>query len=226
MNYLLILSLLFITGATDPEPDVISVSAEGQVELSADIIQFNINLNAEADQPQKAYETHKEREEALVQLLKEYDIEEKEIQYEPISISKSNGYNQHDKEEPRYRTRQAVRLKLHDFNIYEKIQIGLIENDFDSFSGQFLSSKEEEGKGEAIKKSVQNAKEKAKLLAQEAGVKLGNITNISYNKDIDRPLYQRSAMEMSDSSNQLTQFEPTVMVSARVSIDFEIVTDS
>lgn len=226
MNCLLILSLLFITGTTDPEPDVISVSAEGQVELSADIIQFNINLNAEADQPQKAYEMHTKREKALVQLLKEYNIEEKNIQYEPISISKTNDYNRHDEENPRYQTRQAVRLKLQDFDIYEKIQIGLIENNFDNFNGQFISSRAEQGKNEALQKSVQNAKEKAKLLAQEAGVSLGEITNITYNQNVERPAYQRSTMEMGDSSNQLTQFEPTVLISASVSIDFEIETDS
>ncbi len=80
MNYLIILlSLLFFTQPNQPDPKVMSISTEGQVDLTADIIQFNINLNAQAEEPQKAYETHKQREKALVELLKEYDIQENTI---------------------------------------------------------------------------------------------------------------------------------------------------
>lgn len=222
-HLIIILSLLFITGNTQPDPNTMSISAEGQVELTADIIQFNINLNAEADQPQKVYDLHKEREKALVELLKKYDVQEKNIQYEPISISKvSNGNRYGENEEDRYQTRQAVNLKLDDFEVYEKIQVGLIEHNFDSFNGQFLSSKAEQGKDEALKKAIQIAKEKAQLIAQETGVSLGKITNINYSHNVSVPMYRRSAMEMSASSDQLLQYEPSVTVSASVSINFKI----
>jgi uncharacterized protein YggE len=223
MNYLIILlSLLFFTQSTEPDPKVMSISAEGQIELTADIIQFNINLNAVAEQPQKAYEMHKQREKALVQLLKKYDVQEKNIQYEPISISRINNFSRNEKEVTRYQTRQSVSIKLDDFDIYEKIQIGLIENNFDSFSGQFMSSESEQGKDEALKKAIKIAKEKAQLIAQETGVTLGEVHHINYNHNVSIPMYRRSAMEMQTASDQLMQFEPTVTVSATVSIDFVI----
>lgn len=227
MNYLIILlSLLFFTQPNQPNPKVMSISAEGQVELTADIIQFNINLNAMAEQPQKAYETHKQREKALVELLKEYDIQEKEIQYQPISISRINNFPRNDTVGTRFQTSQSVSLKLDDFDIYEKIQIGLIENDFDSFSGQFVSSESEQGKDEALRKAIQTAKEKAGLIAQETGVILGEIHRINYSHNVNVPMSRRSAaMEMQASSDQLMQFEPTVTVSAMVSIDFEIASE-
>ena len=60
MSYLFILlSLLFVTQTTDPEPKRLSISATGEVGLAADQVQFNINVNAEAEQPQAAYELHK-----------------------------------------------------------------------------------------------------------------------------------------------------------------------
>ncbi len=227
MNYLIILlSLLFFTQPNQPDPKVMSISAEGQVELTADIIQFNINLNAMAEQPQKAYETHKQREKALVELLKEYDVQEKEIQYQPISISKINDYPRNDTIGTRYQTSQSVSLKLNDFDIYEKIQIGLIENDFDSFSGQFMSSKSEQGKDEALRKAIQITKEKAELIVKETGVTLGEVHQINYSHDVNVPMYRRSAaMEMQAASDQLMQFEPTVTVSATVSIDFVIASE-
>ena len=227
MNYLIILlSMLFLTQSTEPDPKVMSISAEGQVELTADIIQFNINLNAMAEKPQKAYEMHKQREKALVKLLKEYNIQEKEIRYQPISISRINNYPRNDTVGTRFQTNQSVSLKLDDFDIYEKIQIGLIENDFDSFSGQFSSSESKQGEDEALRKAIQIAKEKAGLIAKETGVTLGEVHHINYSHNVSNPMHRRSAaMEMQTGSDQLMQFEPTVTVSAMVSIGFEIATE-
>lgn len=225
MSYLIILlSFLFFSGSTDPNPRVLSVSVEEQVEMPADVIQFNINLNAQAGTPQAAYQLHNQREEVLVNLLEKYDIAEEDINYQPISIQKVNDYRRGENADPAYQTRQSVSLAIHDFKIYEQIQIQLIENGFDSFSGVFMSTKAEQGKKQALQKAIDTAKEKAQLIAEEAGLQLGNILRINYSEHQSRPVYYSTAsMAMKAAPEQLTQYEQTVTFSASIAIDFELV---
>lgn len=222
--FLVLLSFLFLT---DPSPNasgVLSVSAEGSVELPADIIRFDVNLNAEAATPEEAFELHKEREEVLVQLLESYRIKETDIDFQPVSISKSRRYPQpNGKEITTYQTRQLVSLTLRDFDNYEKIQIELIKADFDNFSGHFLSSEQESGKNKALRKAIQEAKEKARLIAGEAGVKLGPISKINYTETQHRPYeMQQYASVRADSESKLMKYDQMVVIKATVQIDFEI----
>jgi uncharacterized protein YggE len=224
MSYLLILlSFLFVTQTTDPEPKTLSITATADVELPADQIRFNININAEADTPQAAYNLHQKREKALVQLLDKYEIKEDDISYEPVSISKKQQYNRDKEQEPTYQTQQTVNIVLRDFSVYEKIQVGLIENSFDNFSGNFMNSTVEAGKEQALRKAVQEAKAKAQIIADEAGVNLGSVMNISYNINQVQP-YARESVELKaqSDSGSLLKYNQTVTVSATISMDYEI----
>jgi uncharacterized protein YggE len=232
-HLLLLLAFVFTaqTGDTTAPPDAdkgLSISVTGKVELPADQVQFNINVNAEADTPQAAYELHQKREKALVELLDEYDINEENIRYEPVSISKSrNNYNRGSDEKPFYRTQQSVNVTFENFEIYEKIQIGLIENGFDNFNGSFGSTKHEEGKAEALRKAIQQAKEKAQIMAEEAGVELGQIVDMSYNYQQARP-YAADTMQMKASASEsgsMLKFNQSITISATVSLRFNILSN-
>lgn len=223
--YLLLVVILLIPFTlTAQDRGVITITSEGAVELPADIILFTVNLNAEGDSPQKAYNLHKQREKVLVQLLDRYGIEEKDINFEPVSISKTNLGRPYTKEESVYQTRQMVSLRLSDFDIYEKIQISLIEQDFDNFSGNFLSTKAEEGKDTALQRAISTAKEKAAIIAEEAGIKIGHIVGIDYSHQQIGPLYARSQemLSVQSSDSQLMKYDQVVTVTANVTIKFQI----
>lgn len=228
MRYAIIFfTLLLISHSLSAQQsNVLSVSSKGSVDLPANVIQFNISLNAEADSPQKAYNLHKQREKILVQLLDKYEIEEKDIHFNPVSVSKIWRNNRYpdSKQEPGYQTQQSVSLRLTDFDIYEKMQVTLIEENFDSFSGNFLSSEAEQGKNKALQKAIQTAKEKAVVIAKEAGVKLGSIVHINYNSNQIGPVYARTkTMAFESDTHQLMKYDQTVTITANISIDFEIV---
>lgn len=231
MNFTaILLSVLFLSGLSvtpgqaqapvDSEDRTLSVSTQGQIELPADRIRFNINLNAEAESPQRAYELHKEREEVLVELLREFDFSEEDINYEPISISRRNSHPQRE-QQTTFQTSQRVRLMIRDFSKYEQMQVRLIESEYDSFSGSFMSSRAEEGKDQAIREAIRKAKEKAQLIADEAGLKLGPVKTINYHEAPDTPQYARASMAVA-SEGDLMEFDQTVTISASVSINYEI----
>lgn len=221
MRYFIILiSFIFTTGVLQAQ-NIISINASAEVSIPADRIAFNITLNAEGETPQKAYNLHKEREKVLVELLKKHDIREENIDFEPISITKR--YNNHppSNEKQRVITRQRVILSLDDFELYEKIQITLIENGFDEFSGNFLSSESKKGEDEALKKALKTAREKADIIARETGLTIDGIKeiNYSYNQDSPRPMME---MRATSDSGSLMEFDQSVSVSASVSVSYNI----
>lgn len=193
----------------------ISVDASAEVRIPADRITFHINLNAEADTPQKAYSHHKEREKILVQLLREHNIKEKDINFEPITITETRT----NSDKKRIITRQSVILSLDDFSAYEQIQITLIDNNFDEFRGNFTSSKTKKGETEALKKAIKTAREKANIIAGSTDLSITGIKDISYsyNQRSPQPMME---MRASQSSSDLLDFDQMVSVSASVSIRY------
>lgn len=229
MRYLfLVLSLVFglqfQSQAQHMQSKGLSITATGEVELPADQIRFNINVNAEADSPQAAYELHQQREDALVKLLETYEIEQEDIHYEPVSISKVRDYDRQGQETPVYRTQQTVVVNLRDFEVYEKIQVGLIEHNFDNFSGSFSSTEYQAGKDQALRNAIEQAQSQAQLMAETAGIKVGPILQMSYSHDRHQPVARDTfAMKAESQSGSLLQYEQTVTVTATVSMRFAII---
>jgi len=202
---------------------IISINMSATELVPADLIIFNININAEEKTSEAAYNTHKKRETVLASLLQEFDIKEEEINFQPIRMSKRTNYNNRQ-EVNTVQTNQQVSVSFSEFEIYEKIQVALINNGFDSFSGNFSSSQIEEGKDKALISAIQKAKERAAFIAEQSGVKLGQIKNISYSEhQINRPQMVRAeAMMAKDSGASMMDFSQTVSVTSNISINFEI----
>lgn len=220
MRILSLFLALFIFTSAGQAQNEISINAAAQVLVPADKIAFQINLNAEGDNPQKVYNLHKEREKVLVQQLKKHDIKEENINFEPISINKSYNGSYRNEENKRIQSRQKVIVTLYNFDIYEEIQITLIEHNFDEFSGNFTSSESEKGKNKALKNALKTAREKAQIIAAETGVSITGIKNISHSYS-SRPPRPMMDMVSAKSSDGLLEFNQSVSVSANVSVSYE-----
>lgn len=220
MRVLSLFISLFLISSVVQAQNEISINASAQVLVPADKIAFQINLNAEGDTPQEAYNLHKKREKILVQQLKKHDIKEENLSFEPIAINKTyNGSYQNEKN-TRIQTRQRVTLTLKNFDTYEEIQITLIEHNFDEFNGNFLSSESKQGEEEALKNALKLAREKADIIAEETGLTISGIKNInfSYNSRPPSPMMEMTAVKSSDS---LMEFSQSVSVSANVSVTYK-----
>jgi uncharacterized protein YggE len=202
----------------------ISINMSATELIPADLIIFTININAEGKKPQDAFNIHKKRESVLASLLKEFEMKDEDIKFQPIRINKSVNYNNRQ-EEIVVQTNQQVSVSFSDFAIYEKIQVTLIENGFDSFNGSFSSTKLEEGKEKALVSAIQSAKERAQFIAKQSGVKLGVITTINYSEhQVTRPMMAMEDASMSYvSKSSMMDFEQTVSVTSNISINFEII---
>lgn len=203
---------------TDERTITINMSASEM--LPADLIIFNVNINAEADSPEKAFQIHKERESLLSRLLKKFDIKEENINYEPIRMNKR--YRNDDRMTTA--TSQSVSLTFNDFSIYEKIQVTLIENGFDSFNGRFSSTEISQGKEKALISAIEAAKERAELIAKTSGTSLGPVRHINYSDHQIGMPRQSDVMELQamKSDASMMDFSQSVSVTANINISFSI----
>lgn len=226
LPFLLTLTLFLSTGmgvdARQTDSDrTLSVNMAATEYLPADLIVFTINLNAEADSPQQAFEDHKKKEELLAGLLKKHEIDTDNIRFEPVRMNKRYRNNE---ESMVTQTSQQVSVTFSDFSLYEEIQITLIKNGFDSFDGRFSSTTMEEGKEKALISAIELAKEKAELISETAGLSLKGIQSLSYSDhQIRYPQASRSMdMVMAESKSGMMDFEQQVSVTANISVVFRI----
>lgn len=208
--------------SVNDQSGTINISISATEYLPADMIVFNININAEDRTPRTAYQKHKEQETLLAGLLHKFEIEDENIQFQPIRIDKAYYNNRRDQSS---RTNQQVSVNFDDFELYEEIQLTLIENNFDSFNGSFTSSEMEAGKEAALLSAIEAAKDRAKLIAEASGFELGDAYAITYSEHTIQP-YQASRMEqavmVADSGPSMMDFEQVVGVTSNISIQFRI----
>lgn len=201
---------------------VISIDVSKSVSVPADLIVFNINLNIEAETPKEAFDLHREKESLLASLLKDLGISEKNIKYQPININKKY---RNDNTDLYSQTMQSISVTFDDFSLYERIQLTLIENGFDSFDGRFSSTKLEEGKTEALELVLKSARERAEFIANNMNVKLGEIKNINYYDHEINNNYVRmnsTALMKQSSDASMMDFEQSVSVNSSVHVTFSI----
>jgi uncharacterized protein YggE len=225
-----LLSLLMLSfTAYAQSQNVISVNVNETVDVPADQIQFIVNMNAEGDSPEEAYELHRQREQALVTMLEEFDISEEDLRFEPMSISKrtTGTYERGGEEKQVFVTRQQVAVTFEDFDIYEEMQIRLIGEQFDDFRASFMSSESEQAKDEALQKAIGKAREKAEIIAQASAVTLGRVHNISYGYNAVEPVMRFEAiMDRAQAPSGLLEYDQMVSVQASISMEFRIEEES
>ncbi|MBO6587085.1 MAG: SIMPL domain-containing protein [Gracilimonas sp.] len=202
----------------------ITINMSASELLPADLIIFNVNINAEAETPQEAYNLHKERESLLAKLLKQNNITEENIDYQPIRMSRVSSNYRNNNDSRVTRTNQSISLTFNDFGMYEEIQVALIENGFDSFNGQFSSTKISQGKEQALVSAIESAKQKAQLIAKTSGFSLGPVQTINYSDhQIGFPAKSNvMSMEAMRSDASMMDFSQTVSVTANINISFSI----
>lgn len=217
----LVLSLFIITSPVfGQENQTIDVRSKATVKVPADRIVFNIKINSEADKPQKAFELQKKQEQMLIDLLKKHQIDEKNIQFHPISITKINRHK--EDAEPKIQTSQDVSLTLSDFDKYEQIQLSLVDKGFDEFNGHFISSKLEKARDEALVKAMEQARSKAELIAKQGNLTLDGIKNINVTSNNNpRPVLQNNYASASlKTDSMISEYEQTVSISSSVNLQY------
>lgn len=124
-----------------------------------------------------------------------------------------------------YTASESITVKIRNTDDVGKIMQGLGELGVSDLNGPNFSIDNEDGlKAEARKKAIDDAKEKAKVLAKDLGIRLGKITSFSENSNYPSPMYDR-AMSLSvakESSAPAVIPKGENTISSNISITYEI----
>lgn len=214
------------TDARRPLPRI-TVSGEGEVSVAPDLAVVNLSVLREADTAKAALAANSAAMKQVLDALKAAGIADRDIQTSNFTIQPR--YQQAARDKPQdpkiigYSVSNEVTVRIRKLDeaggIIDKV-VGLGVNQGGGIN--FVKDDLKEVMTEARKRAVADAIEKARILSEAAGVKLGPVLSITEGGNVPRPMpYAAAPMRMAaDKSVPLASGENNYQT--QVSIVFEI----
>jgi uncharacterized protein YggE len=209
-----------------PTPATISFSGHGEVKAVPDIASIYFNISKDAQTVKDAQDQVAAIEKKALNAISARGVEDKDIQTADASFYPKYDYSKYNNSTIiGYTASESITVKVRKTD-----DAGLIIQDLGSVGvsnlngPSFTIDNEDSLKAEARKKAIDDAKEKAEVLAKDLGVHLGKI--VSFSENNNGPIMYAQAAVMKDSAvsapapAQLPKGENTI--SSDVSITFEI----
>ena len=225
-----------------PMMNTITLEGEGEVNAIPDIAKISFTINQEALTSKEAQEKVSEIEEKVLTFLKENSIEDKDIKTQSISFYPKYEYRYSAKVSCTefycpptpgknvivgYEANQNIEVKIRNTDDVGKIMQGLSELKVSQLDGPNFSIDDEEVlKIEARKKAILDARNQAKILAKDLGIRLGKVVSFSEGQDFYAPMYEKAIAQdslmisRSSIAPQIPKGENTII--SKVYITYEI----
>lgn len=220
------------------EVSTITLSGHGEVNAVPDIAGVDFTISKEAKTVKEAQNLVAEVEKKALAFLKEAGVADKDIKTSNASFNPKYEYkyekvvcnefgcppNNGKSVIVGYEASESITVKVRNTDDVGKIMQGLGGLGVSNLYGPNFSIDNEDGlKAEARKKAIDDAKEKAKILARDLGVKLGKISSFNESGNYPMPMYAKTMMAESavrDSAAVIPKGENTI--SSDVTIVYEI----
>ncbi|MCH2249230.1 MAG: SIMPL domain-containing protein [Cognatishimia sp.] len=203
----------------------IVVQGQGSVEQAPDMATITLGSQFAAKQADDALDQVSEATATVLATLAELGVESKDVQTSGLYLNPvwDDSYNRHGGRNIRgYSAGNTVHIRVRDLDKLGGLLDQVVEEGANTFNGlSFGLQDSTDAKNEARRRAVADARAKAELYAEAAGVSLGKIIELTDGvTSSPQPMFmERSAMVMSDA---VPIAEGEVSTSARVTITFEI----
>lgn len=174
-----------------PQPDVAApveqtaasqliATGSGQVQLTPDMAYIYIGVNSQSEIMSEAMNSNNETTQAVIDTIKEMGVDEKDIQTSNFSVYPQTQYSQTGEEIKLYSIDNNVYITVYDLTKLNDIIEASINAGANSMSGmQFDVSDKTAALEEAQKLAIDDAKQQAQRLAEQAGIELGDLKEVS-----------------------------------------------
>ena len=169
------------------EEEIVTVSGYASGVVENNLASFTASVEAFDDDKEKVTEEVNEGMSVLIEKIKEFGIEDKDIQTQRVRVYQREEYLREDSgwtgevREGQWRASNSVGITLRNVERASELATLLSEVGAVEVSGPRLRV-DSEGRKEAenglMKKAVENAREKAKMMAEAADKKLGEVVQI------------------------------------------------
>lgn len=193
----------------DPMYPTISVTGEGEVLAVPDVGQFTFSVTAEGEDAAVVQEISGKKINDIIAFLREQGIEDKDIKVESYNLYPKYRWEERvcaagmycpsgEQVQDGFEVSQSIAVKVRDTAKAPTIITGVGERGATNISGLTFTIDDTDAlHAEAQAKAVEDAKAKAKILAEQLGVQLVRITSYYEESDYYYPEpYYKSAMTM------------------------------
>lgn len=159
----------------------VRVTADAEVMAPPDRVTITVGLQHKTDNLKEGAKVLQQNIAKALAYCRAQHIKDKNIQTQNVSINPSY-YAADGKrtDKPSYTLAQSFSVTLEDLSQYETVLYGLLDNGINQVRDvRFYSSKLKDFRNEARTLAMQNAQQKAQLLAKEAHAKLGKVMTIT-----------------------------------------------
>ena len=164
-------------------PATISVTGEGRVEAAPDMATISLGVTTEAATAGAAMAANSDAVRAVIERLKAAGIEDRDIQTSGLSLGPRYDYGRSDGTPPTivgYTASNMVTVRVRALDTLGSVLDGVVSDGANTLNGlSFGIAEDDEALDEARRRAVAEARRKAELYAEAAGVSLGRVLSIS-----------------------------------------------
>ena len=216
----------------ESEGKIIRVGGNATVSLAADTATIQIGVNTKNESVRSAQKENAELMDAVMKAILQTGVEEKDVVTSRFNVY--SGYEfitdvlGREKRVPYYEVQNTVTVTIHDLEQVGPVLDAAMEAGANTTYGiGFSSTQENEAYQKALTRAVEDAMQKAQILAAAAGVQLGDLvfinasqTTNSYSREAYGVLntYQYDA-KVADMGTTITSGD--VSVSANVVLEYQ-----
>jgi len=218
-------------GKTPDIQDRVIVTGEGKVTAAPDVAVISVGLVTEGTTVNAAQKQNNDKMNSVVKAVKEeFKIEDKDLKTQNYSVYPKYNWDNGRQTIIGYTVNQNLEIKLRDFDKAGDIIAKATSLGANQVSGpNFMIDDIEQFRAQAREEAIKQAKDKAKVLADQVGIKLGRIVNFNEGGSdyYPVPYYADSVMGMGGSLELKSVASPEIEsgsqdVTVNVSISYEI----
>ncbi|KAI0557599.1 outer membrane protein 28 kDa [Gracilaria domingensis] len=229
MNWLLfasvLLSFAFCQSNAQAVPRTITVSGEGSVSTSPDLATVNTGVQTTAVTPQAALAANNEQFEQVLAVLAEQGIESADIQTTSFNVFPQTQFGPNGEAQgiSGFQVTNQVQITVRDLDNLGTILDALVAAGSNSISGvSFGIADDTEPRNRARGLAVADATSQAQVLAEAAGVSVGNIIAIS-EQTISQPQFSAGSLAAFGSSGSVPIASGELQIQESVFLQFALV---
>ena len=223
----MILTMVWMGTAALAETEIM-VSGTGETQISADTAVISLGVSARDQDVLKAQQKVNETIAAIRKALTEKGVKEENINTEYINIYAMYDYSSDQEQIAAYNASSTLAIRVTDMDSTGTLIDVAFEAGANTLNGiSFSASDTEEARAASLKKAVADARAKAEILAEAAGLSITGIETVSeggvYSYDNTVGNFRAkgmSAMETEEDAGTVVQ-AAKLIVSATVTITFE-----
>lgn len=225
---------LYIDYKTLPQnniyPEMISISGEGKASIVPDIAGVDLGIITEGTKVEDIVQINTDKMNSVISEIKNLGIEEKDIKTTNYSLQPRYEWTDTGSRVSKgYTLTQSISVKIRDFSKIGKIlETASAEGVNNIGALRFTIDDMEKARATARGKAIEQAKEKAKMISKETGLKLKKIISIYEDNNGVYPSYDYAGAGVGSSSvykESLSSVAPSIQtgeqeITVRITLNY------